>query len=102
VPVEDGSASRRRGTGQGLAGGVTLGATPLVIGLAGREAQLGDRDTAQGGMQLPIAIRDRRWRSVLPELTGAGGHAGGIGDELGLAAVSGPPPGNASRFGPTE
>jgi hypothetical protein len=21
-------------------------------------------------MQLPVAIRDRRWRSVLPELTG--------------------------------
>jgi hypothetical protein len=53
---------RRLRGGCGLAGGVTLGATPLVVGWRAGQAQLGNRDTVQGGMQLPVAIRDRRWR----------------------------------------
>jgi hypothetical protein len=40
----------------GLAGGVALGAAPLVVGLAwAGQAQLGDGDAVQGGMQLAVA-----------------------------------------------
>ncbi|HEV2869831.1 MAG TPA: hypothetical protein VG409_00295 [Actinomycetota bacterium] len=40
----------------GLAGGVTLGAAPLIGGLAwAGQAQLGDRDAVSGGMQLAVA-----------------------------------------------
>ena len=40
----------------GLAGGVALGATPLVVRPAGTgETQLRDRDAVQGGVELPVA-----------------------------------------------
>jgi hypothetical protein len=40
----------------GLAGPIALGAAPLIIGLAwAGQAQLGDGDAVQGGVQLPVA-----------------------------------------------
>jgi hypothetical protein len=40
----------------GLAGPIALGAAPLVVALArAGQAELGDRDAVQGGIQLPVA-----------------------------------------------
>jgi hypothetical protein len=40
----------------GLAGPIALGAAPLVVALAwAAQAELGDRDAVQGGIQLAVA-----------------------------------------------
>jgi hypothetical protein len=52
----DGSSNAVLEGADGLAGLIALGATPLVVGLAwARQAQLGDGDAVQGGIQLAVA-----------------------------------------------
>jgi hypothetical protein len=52
----DGSGDAALEGTDGLAGGVAMGAAPLVVGLAwAGQAQLGDGDAVQGSIQLPVA-----------------------------------------------
>jgi hypothetical protein len=52
----DGSGDAALEGADGLTGPIALGAAPLVVGLAwARQAQLGDRDAVQGGIQLAVA-----------------------------------------------
>jgi hypothetical protein len=52
----DGSGDAALEGADGLTGGVTLGAAPLVVGLTrAGQAQLGDGDAVQGGIQLAVA-----------------------------------------------
>jgi hypothetical protein len=75
-----------------------LGAASLVVALAwAGQAELGDGDAVQGGVQLavaaacqPVAVGaagadriGRRRRAWQAGLGGEPGHAGGLGDELG-------------------
>jgi hypothetical protein len=52
----DGSSDAAFEGADGLAGGVALGTAPLIVGLAwAGQAQLGDGDTVQSCIQLPVA-----------------------------------------------
>jgi hypothetical protein len=65
LPVDDaGDAAFERV--DGLAGGVALGAAPLIVGLAWTgQPQPGDGDAVQDGIQLAVATASSRWRSVV-------------------------------------
>jgi hypothetical protein len=52
----DGSGDAALECADSLVGGVALSAAPLVVGLAwAGQAQLGDGDAVQGGVQLAVA-----------------------------------------------
>jgi hypothetical protein len=52
----DGAGDASLERADGVAGAVAPGASPLVVGLAwAGEAQLGDRDAVDGGVELAVA-----------------------------------------------